>query len=93
MMIAGPVPIHDFAAAADAARESGDLDAITYGELERVMTAAVRLYAAKSEHVDGFPPPPITAARVTATDVVVTVSEMVKTAGLNLFDLSMWFRR
>jgi hypothetical protein len=87
------VPTHDFAAAADAARESGDLDAITYEEIERVLTAAVRLYAAKSERVDGFPPPPITAAHVTATDVVVTVSEMVKTAGLNLFDLSMWFRR
>jgi hypothetical protein len=85
--------IHDFAAAADAARASGDLDAITYEEIQRVLTAAVRLYAAKSERVDGFPPPPIIADQVTATDVVVTVSEMVKTAGLNLFDLSMWFRR
>jgi hypothetical protein len=87
------LPTRDFVTAAEAALESGDLDAIAYDEIERVMTAAVRLYAAKSERLDGFPPPPLTAKRVTATDVVVTVSEMVKTAGLNLFDLSMWFRR
>jgi hypothetical protein len=83
----------DFAACADAALASGDLDAISYAEIERVLTAAVRIYAAKSERIDGFPPAPITADRVTATDIVVTVSEMVKTGGLNLFDLSMWFRR
>jgi hypothetical protein len=93
MTVAHPPPAPDFVAAAEAALECGDLDAITYDEIERVMTAAVRLYAAKSERLDGFPPPPITAQRVTATDVVVTVSEMVKSAGLNLFDLSMWFRR
>jgi hypothetical protein len=30
---------------------------------------------------------------VTPTEVVTVVSEMIRTAGLNLFDLSMWFRR
>ena len=29
---------------------------------------------------------------MTATDVVVTVSEMLRAADLNAFDLSMWFR-
>jgi hypothetical protein len=82
----------DFAAAADAALASGELDAVSFADIERVLTAATRLYAAKVEFASEFPAP-ITASRTTATDVVVTVSEMVKTAGLNLFDLSMWFRR
>jgi hypothetical protein len=79
--------------AIETALHDGNLDAVSFEEIERTITAAVRLYAAKAELIDGFPPRPITPAEVTATDVVVTVSEMVKAAGLNLFDLSMWFRR
>jgi hypothetical protein len=30
---------------------------------------------------------------VTATDVVVAVSEMIRAANLNLFDVAMWYRR
>jgi hypothetical protein len=30
---------------------------------------------------------------VTPTDIVVTVSELIRAAGLNLWDLSMWFAR
>jgi hypothetical protein len=30
---------------------------------------------------------------VTPTDVVVTVSALIKSAGLNLWDVSMWFNR
>jgi hypothetical protein len=82
----------DFVAAAESALASGDLDAVSFAEIERVLTAATRIYAAKVDGADEFPPP-LTAADMTATDVVVTVSEMVKAAGLNLFDLSMWFRR
>jgi hypothetical protein len=61
-------------------------------DLERVMTAAVKLYVAKAEGTGAYPPP-VTAERVTPTEVVTIVSEMIRTAGLNLFDLSMWFRR
>jgi len=82
----------DFVAAAETALAGGDLDAVSFAEIERVLTAATRIYAAKVDGADEFPPP-LTAAQMTATDVVVTVSEMVKAAGLNLFDLSMWFRR
>jgi hypothetical protein len=82
----------DFVASAEAALASGDLDAVSFADIERVLTAATRIYAAKVDGADTFPPP-LTAGSTTATDVVVTVSEMVKAAGLNLFDLSMWFRR
>ena len=61
-------------------------------ELADVMTAAVRLYAARVEARDAFPPP-LDATRVTATDVVIAVSEMVRVADINTFDLSMWMSR
>ena len=82
----------DFVAAAERALASGDLGAVPDAELERVLTAAVRLYAAKSE-TDNPPATPITPDKVTPTDVVVSVSDIIKAAGLNLWDVSMWFRR
>mgnify|MGYP003403804359 FL=1 len=39
------------------------------------------------------PAQPITPSAVTPTDIVVTVSDLIKSAGLNLWDLSMWFNR
>ena len=56
------------------------------------MTAAVRLYAARAEARDTFPPP-LVGGQVTATDVATVVSEMVRVADLNMFDLSMWHGR
>jgi hypothetical protein len=81
----------DFVTAAEHALQSGKLDGVSDAELERVMTAAVRLYAAKAEADD--PPPVVTPEHVTPTDVVVTVSALIRAAGLNLWDLSMWFNR
>jgi hypothetical protein len=82
----------DFVAGAEDALSSGELDRISNAELERVMTAAVRLYAAKEE-TDQPPAQPVTPGRVTPTDIVVTVSDLIKAAGLNLWDVSMWFNR
>ena len=82
----------DFAARAERALSSGQLDTVSDAELARVMTAATRLYAAKTE-TDQPPPAPIEPEKVTPTDVVVTVSDMIRAAGLNLWDVSMWFQR
>lgn len=71
---------------------SGNFDAFSDADLEHVMTSAVKLYVAKAEATGAYPPP-VTAERVTPTEVVTVVSEMIRAAGLNLFDLSMWFRR
>jgi hypothetical protein len=81
----------DFVTAAEHALASGQLDAVGDVELARVMTAAVRLYAAKAE--GDTPPAVVTPEQVTPTDVVVTVSALIRAAGLNLWDLSMWFNR
>jgi hypothetical protein len=82
----------DFVARAEQALAAGNSGLVSDGELERVMTAAVRLYAAKAE-TDSPPASPITPAAVTPTEVVTVVSDMIRAAGLNLWDVSMWFRR
>jgi hypothetical protein len=69
--------------------EGGEL---TDQNLADVMTAAVRLYAARSEARSAFPPP-LLADKVTATEVATVVSEMVRVVDLNMFDLSMWHGR
>lgn len=81
-----------FVAAAERALASGDLDLVTDTELERVLTAGLRLYAAKVDLGDK-PMSPITADKLTPTDVVVSVTAIIRAAGLNLWDLSMWFQR
>ena len=65
---------------------------VTDEQLAAVMTAAVRLYALRCEARDTFPAPLI-AGKVTATDVATVVSEMIRVADLNMFDLSMWHGR
>jgi hypothetical protein len=89
---AAPVLGGDFVEAAERALSSGQPGQVSDADLERVMTAAVRLYAAKTE-TDQPPAQPITPSNVTPTDVVVTVSDLIKAAGLNLWDVSMWFNR
>jgi hypothetical protein len=81
----------DFVAAAEHALTSGKLDGVSDAELERVMTAAVRLYAAKAEADET--PAVVTPELVTPTDIVVTVSALIRAVGLNLWDVSMWFNR
>jgi hypothetical protein len=69
-----------------------DGGALTDQDLADVMTAAVRLYAARAEARDAFPAPLI-AGQVTATDVATVTSEMVRIVDINMFDLSMWHGR
>jgi hypothetical protein len=82
----------DFVDAVQRALSSGAPDSVSDADLERVFTAAVKLYAAKVER-DNAPETPIAASAVTPTDVVVVVSDMMRAAGLNLWDVSMWFNR
>jgi hypothetical protein len=71
---------------------SGAAAQIADEDIERVLTAAMKLYAAKAE-AEAMPPPPVSADRITPTEVVVVISEMMRAVNLNLFDLSMWYRR
>jgi len=75
-----------------AALQRGDLDAIPDEALRRVLTAAVKAYAAKAEAAGGeFPP--FEDDQVTATETAVAACAMIRAAELNLFDIAMWFGR
>jgi len=81
-----------FAEAAERTLAGGTVSHIASGDLERALTAGLKLYAAKAE-TEATPSPPVSAERITPTEVVVIVNELMRAANLNLFDLSMWYRR
>jgi hypothetical protein len=84
--------IADFVALAQADLTEFDNPKLSDLQLAQVMTAAVRLYAARCDAMASFPPP-LLREKVTATDVLVSVCEMIRVADVNLFDLSMWHGR
>ncbi len=84
------------AALAERALGNGAASQIASEDIARVLTVAMKLYAAKVETetgTDATPPPPVAAERITPTEAVVVVSELMRAVNLNLFDLSMWYRR
>ncbi len=78
---------------AEKALAEGSTDGISDEAVQRLLTAGARLFANKVEMEDRFFLPFTSREAATATDVVVTVSEMLRAANLNTFDLAMWFRR
>jgi len=82
----------DFVAACERALEAGRPGEVSDADLARVMTAAVRLYAAKRDGGDASAVT-VEAEKITPTEIVVTVSDLIRSAGLNLWDVSMWFNR
>ena len=80
-------------AIAEKALDDGVTDAIPDEMVQRLLTAGTRLFANKVEMEDRVFLPFVSAESATATDVVVTVTEMLHAANLNTFDLAMWFRR
>jgi hypothetical protein len=81
-----------FAQAAERVLASGATSQIDSGDIERVLTAAMKLYAAKAEGA-ATPAPPVSADTLSPTEAVVVISETMRALNLNLFDLSMWYRR
>jgi hypothetical protein len=82
----------DFCAAARDALKRGEPDAIPDKTLQQVLTAAVKVYAAKVER-RGHDVVPFPQHAVTATETVVTACAMIRAADLNMFDVAIWFHR
>lgn len=58
-------------------------------EIQQMLARAVRLYAERAEQGDvppAFPP----GAEITATEIMVTVTAMLKAVNLQVFELGMW---
>src|SRR4026209_2842981 len=81
-----------FLSVAERALTNGAFSRVPSSELERVLTAAIKLYAAKAEAEEQFPAP-VSAEKVTPTEIVLVVSELLRAADISLFDLAMWYRR
>jgi hypothetical protein len=82
----------DFCALARAALKRGEPDAVSDKTLQRVLSAAVKIYAAKVER-RGYEVAPFPHNTVTATETVVTACGMIRAADLNMFDVAIWFHR
>jgi hypothetical protein len=70
----------------------GAPDAIADRELQQVLSAAAKIYAAKVEQ-RGHDVAPFAPGAVTATETVVTACGMIRAADLNMFDVAIWFHR
>src|SRR5262245_57205706 len=81
-----------FAQTAEQMLAGGAAARVASADLERVLTAAMKLYAAKEEGA-ATPAPPVSADALSPTEAVVVISETMRALNLNLFDLSMWYRR
>jgi hypothetical protein len=82
----------DFCTAARDALKRGEPDAISDKTLQQVLTAAVKVYAAKVER-RGHDVLPFPQHAVTATETVVAACAMIRAADLNMFDVAIWFHR
>jgi hypothetical protein len=66
----------------------GNLDAISAEALQALIAAACRLYRARREAGEEFAPVPKNS--ISATDVMVTASGLLKATDLAVFELGMW---
>ncbi|MDP4594304.1 MAG: hypothetical protein NWT00_07035 [Beijerinckiaceae bacterium] len=75
--------------------EKGEAGHISDEALAKIMTASVRLYYAKAEGEGRIPPTVIDDGEktLTATEMLTTVSEMLRAVKLGPMELGLWFRR
>jgi hypothetical protein len=66
----------------------GRLDVVTADALQALMAAACRVYSARTEAGEQFAPVPKNS--ISATDVMVTASGLLRAADLAVFELGMW---
>jgi hypothetical protein len=76
------------AAAIERGIADGRLDVVSAEALQAVIAAACRLYTARREAGEQFMPVPRNS--ISATDVMVTASGLLKAADLAVFELGMW---
>jgi hypothetical protein len=76
------------AATLDRILADGNLDAVSAEALQALIASACRLYRARREAGEEFAPVPKNS--ISATDVMVTASGLLKATDLAVFELGMW---
>jgi hypothetical protein len=66
----------------------GKLDLVTAEALQALIAAACRLYGARTEAGERFTPVP--KHSISATDIMLTASGLLRAADLAVFELGMW---
>jgi hypothetical protein len=66
----------------------GKLDMVSADALQKLIAAACRVYTARVEAGEAITPVPRNS--ISATDVMVTASGLLKAADLAVFELGMW---
>jgi hypothetical protein len=76
------------AAALERGIVDGKLDVLSAEELQKLIAAACRVYSARTEAGEQFTPVPRNS--ISATDVMLTASGLLRAADLAVFELGMW---
>lgn len=76
------------AAALERGIADGQLDLVTADALQALIAAACRVYSARTEAGEQFTPVP--KHSISATDVMLTASGLLRAADLAVFELGMW---
>jgi hypothetical protein len=82
----GSVAAERLAADIQRALATGDHEVLTPEALQKLMTAACRLYSAQSEAGSQMLP----VGEVTPTDIMITASGLMRAGNLAVFELGMW---
>jgi len=85
-------PAGEFCSLAEEAVRKGAPELVPDEVLQRVLSAAVRLYAIKSEDRP-IELAPFGEQPVNATEAFTAIFAIMRAANLNFFDLQMWYRR
>jgi hypothetical protein len=64
------------------------LDAVSAEALQKLMAAICRVYTARAQAGEKFTP--VARNSITATDVMITASGLLRAADLAVFELGMW---
>jgi hypothetical protein len=92
-----PAVVADGAASADAKRLAATLeqsvvddklDTVSAEALQKLMAAACRVYTARAQAGEKLTPVPKNS--ISATDVMITASGLLRSADLAVFELGMW---
>lgn len=57
-------------------------------ELQRLLTAAIRVYSTKAEREGAFPA--VRRGELTATDAMITSSSLLQAVNVAVFELGLW---
>jgi hypothetical protein len=67
---------------------AGRLDVVSTDALQALIAAACRAYAARRQAGEDFAP--IAKHNISATDIMITASSLLRAADLSTFELGMW---